>query len=56
MTGFAIWLGGLMLLVLIWLLFRSGGYKREPLNEAPGADGTPGREQIRSLQKGRGIS
>lgn len=38
MTGFAIWLGGLMLPVLVWLLFRSGGYKREPLNEAPGPD------------------
>jgi hypothetical protein len=27
-------------LVLIWLLFRSGGYKRRPLDAPPGADWT----------------
>ena len=38
MTGFAIWLGGLMLVVLVWFLFRKGGYKRTPLDAPPGPD------------------
>jgi hypothetical protein len=27
-------------LVLIWILFRSGGYKRQPLDAPPGGDWT----------------
>ena len=27
-------------LVLVWLLFRSGGYKRQPLDAPPGRDWT----------------
>jgi len=27
-------------LVLIWLLFRTGGYKRQPLDAPPGGDWT----------------
>jgi hypothetical protein len=38
MIGFAIWLGGILLVVLIWFLFRRGGYKRQPLDAPPGPD------------------
>jgi hypothetical protein len=36
MIAFVIWLGILALMVLAWLLFRSGGYKRRPLDAPPG--------------------
>ena len=32
MTGFLIWCGVIALPLLIWLLFRTGGYKRMPLD------------------------
>lgn len=35
---FAIWLGGLALVAAIWFFFRSGGYKRQPLDAPPGPD------------------
>ena len=38
MTAFIIWLGGLVLVTLIWFFFRSGGYKRVPLDAPPGPD------------------
>lgn len=38
MIAFAIWLGILALMVLAWLLFRTGGYKRRPLDAPPGPD------------------
>jgi hypothetical protein len=38
MTAFVIWLAGLVLVALIWFFFRSGGYKREPLDAPPGPD------------------
>ena len=38
MTGFLIWCGVIALPVLIWFLFRAGGYKREPLDAPPGPD------------------
>lgn len=38
MIGFAVWLGILALVVLIWFLFRTAGYKREPLEAPPGPD------------------
>jgi hypothetical protein len=38
MTAFALWLGGIVLIVLVWLLFRTGGYKRRPLDTPPGPD------------------
>jgi hypothetical protein len=34
------WIAVPAALVLIWLLFRSGGYKREPLDAPPGRDWT----------------
>ena len=43
MTGalvHVIWLAVPAALVLIWLLFRSGGYKRQPLDAPPGKDWT----------------
>ncbi len=43
MTGalvFCIWIAVPAALVLIWLLFRTGGYKREPLDLPPGRDWT----------------
>jgi hypothetical protein len=33
MTGSLIWCGAIALPFLIWLLFRTGGYKRVPLAE-----------------------
>jgi len=38
MTGFVIWAGAVMLTVLVWALFRRGGYKRRPLDAPPGPD------------------
>jgi hypothetical protein len=38
MSAFAIWLAGVMLVALIWFFFRSGGYKRKPLDAPPGPD------------------
>ena len=36
MIAGVIWLGGVLLVVLIWFLFRKGGYKRRPLEAPPG--------------------
>jgi hypothetical protein len=33
-------------LVVIWLLFRSGGYKRQPLDAPPGRDWTLTEERF----------
>ncbi len=38
MVAFVIWCGGILLVVLIWLMFRTGGYKRRPLDAPPGPD------------------
>ena len=35
-----LWVAVPAALVLIWLLFRSGGYKRQPLNAPPDGDWT----------------
>ncbi len=43
MTGvfaFVLWVALPFALVVIWLLFRSGGYKRRPLDAPPGRDWT----------------
>jgi hypothetical protein len=40
MTTLLFPLGFLVAVVLIWFFFRSGGYKREPLNAPPGRDWT----------------
>jgi hypothetical protein len=37
MIPFLIWGGSIAIVVLIWFLFRSGGYKRRPLERPPGA-------------------
>jgi hypothetical protein len=34
------WIAVTAALVLIWLFFRSGGYKRQPLDAPPGRDWT----------------
>jgi hypothetical protein len=36
--GVVVWVGTVGLLVLIWVLFRNGGYKRQPLEAPPGPD------------------
>jgi len=46
MTPFMIWLGGLALVVLIWFLFRSRGYKRVPLDAPPGPGWVPTEERF----------
>src|SRR6516164_2428850 len=38
MIGFLIWCAAILLPVLIWFLFRTGGYKRKPLDAPPGPD------------------
>ena len=38
MFGFLIPFGAFAALVLVWLIFRSGGYKRQPLDAPPGPD------------------
>jgi hypothetical protein len=37
MIPFLIWAGPIAIAVLVWLVFRSGGYKRRPLEKPPGA-------------------
>jgi hypothetical protein len=34
--GAVVWVGVVALLVLVWALFRNGGYKRRPLDAPPG--------------------
>lgn len=46
MIALAIWLGMLALLVLIWFVFRRGGYKRRPLDAPPGPDWQPTQERF----------
>lgn len=36
MIGLMIWLGIIVLIALVWLLFRKGGYKRVALDAPPG--------------------
>jgi hypothetical protein len=38
MIGFLLPVGIFVALLLIWLFFRSGGYKRRPLDDPPGRD------------------
>ena len=38
MMGFSIPFGVFVLILVIWLLFRKGGYKRVPLDAPPGPD------------------
>ncbi len=38
MIAVMIWLGIVVLAVLIWFVFRKGGYKRRPLDAPPGPD------------------
>jgi hypothetical protein len=38
MIPFIIWGAMIAIPLLIWLLFRSGGYKRQPLDAPPGPD------------------
>ena len=37
-------------LILIWFFFRSGGYKRQPLDAPPGRDWTLTAERFRDPQ------
>jgi hypothetical protein len=36
MIGFLVWCGIVLLPLIIWALFRKGGYKRRPLDAPPG--------------------
>lgn len=36
MIGFLIWCGVVLLPLIIWALFRKGGYKRRPRDAPPG--------------------
>jgi hypothetical protein len=46
------WLAVPAALVLVWLMFRSGGYKRRPLDAPPGRDWTFTGERFVDLQSG----
>jgi hypothetical protein len=52
MIGFFFPIAILLALVLIWFLFRSGGYKRQPLDAPPGRDWTLTAERFRDPQSG----
>ena len=36
MTPFVLWLGAVLLPLIVWAIFRKGGYKRQPLDAPPG--------------------
>jgi hypothetical protein len=38
MTAWLVLVGAFLAVTLIWLLFRTGGYKRRPLDAPPGLD------------------
>jgi len=46
MMAFAIWLAGLALVALVWFFFRSGGYKRKPLDAPPGPEWVQTQERF----------
>jgi len=46
MIAFAIWCGLVALPLLIWFLFRKGGYKRKALDAPPGPDWTATGERF----------
>ena len=46
MIVIVLWFGFVSLPVLIWLLFRKGGYKRTPLDAPPGPDWRPSGERF----------
>jgi hypothetical protein len=46
------WIAVPAALVLIWLLFRSGGYKRQPLDAPPGRDWTLTEERFVDSKSG----
>jgi len=51
----AVWIGVPAALFLIWLLFRSGGYKRRPLDAPPGRDWTFTGERFVDPGSGEGV-
>jgi hypothetical protein len=46
MTPFLIWCAALVVPWLIWFFFRSGGYKRKPLDAPPGPGWQPTGERF----------
>ena len=52
MIGFFFPIAIFLALVLIWFLFRSGGYKRHPLDAPPGRDWTLTAERFRDPKSG----
>jgi hypothetical protein len=42
----AIWGAVIALALLVWFVFRSGGYKRQPLDAPPGPDWEPTNERF----------
>ena len=55
MIGLAIWVGVLALVVLVWFVFRTGGYKRKPLDYAPGPDWVRTEERFVDSSSGETI-
>ena len=52
MIPFVFPLGIFVAVILIWFFFRSGGYKRHPLDAPPGRDWTLTAERFRDPQSG----
>ena len=52
MIRFLFPVGFFVALLLIWFFFRSGGYKRHPLDAPPGRDWTLTAERFRDPQSG----
>ena len=52
MIPFLFPLGIFLAVILIWFFFRSGGYKRHPLDAPPGPDWTFTGERFRDPQSG----
>ena len=53
MIGFFFPIAIFLALVLIWFLFRSGGYKRQPLDAPPGHGWTLTAERFRDPKSGQ---
>ncbi len=54
MIIFALWCAAILLPLLIWFLFRKGGYKRTPLDAPPGPEWKPSGERAYVRSRNRG--
>jgi hypothetical protein len=55
MFAFLVWCLIVGAPIIIWLLFRSGGYKRRPLETPPGPDWKPNGERFLDPTSGEAL-